>query len=231
MARLDPTMEEHLRREHEQEAETLALIEQLLLDGDPWGATGVGIDYGLWDQVPGILHRLWVAGRIPDAELALALSEVWIFNKAPLDCLGQRAWVSMFKATGYLCRASSTTGVTSPYPMDWHEERPTEPVTVWRGARSGSGGKGMSWSSYRACAMEFAQGKADVWGAGTLYRATVPGRAVLAQFVDFREQEVVVNPDFLRGRIQVDVEVTESAEHAALRTETLAVVGGVIRVV
>jgi len=89
----------------------------------------------------------------------------------------------------------------------------------------------MSWSSYRQCAMEFAQGKADVWGAGTLYRATVPGRAVLAQFVDFREQEVAVNPHFLRARIEVDVEVAESAEHAALSTETLAVVDGAIRLV
>ena len=59
----------------------------------------------------------------------------------------------------------------------------------------------------------------------------MPGRAVLAQFVDFREQEVVVNPDFLRGRIEVACEVAEGAEHAALRRQTLAVVGGVIRIV
>jgi hypothetical protein len=58
-----------------------------------------------------------------------------------------------------------------------------------------------------------------------LFRVDLPGRAVLGMFADSREQEVVVNPDFLRGRIELVDEFSESAESAERRVRLAGVFG------
>lgn len=51
-----------------------------------------------------------------------------------------------------------------------------------------------------------ARGEAGVW------KATVPPQAVLALFGDEREQEVVVNPNMLRGRVALDERIPEKVD-------------------
>ena len=96
----------------------------------------------------------------------------------------------------------SVEKITTTYPTELIEAPPDSPPTIWRGASLTSNARGFSWTQYRECAEEFAQGRADRSPSG-LYRAEVPGRAVLAVFGDDREQEFVVNPNMLRGRVQL----------------------------
>jgi hypothetical protein len=70
-----------------------------------------------------------------------------------------------------------------------------------------------------------------------LYAEPPPGRTnpatstapqchpVLAMFGDWREQEVVVNPDYLRGQIEVAGTVAESAETINRRAKWMTMFG------
>lgn len=210
-------IEDLIRAERKEEAAALADIEHAIVFGAPDRAVGHANDLGLSEQVPGILHRLWNSGQITEDTLRHALPEVWIHNKWPLSCLGERSWLKMFKATGFVCRVLTTPGIRSAYPMDFAEERPPGPLTVWRGAYLSKRGRGLSWSLHRECAVQFADAAANRDGRAALYRVTVPSAAVLGMFADAREQEVVVNPDFLRGRVEVDREVEATPESVQRR--------------
>lgn len=130
--------------------------------------------------------------------LELALWAVWVHNPSPLKGLGERRWLQLFKAAGF---AVITGGTVSEY--EHLTVKPTEPITVWRGAALTNGG-GMSWSIHRECARVFAVGVSREGIESAVFEATIPGRAVLALFGDQREQECVVNPNMLRGRVPVD---------------------------
>jgi hypothetical protein len=130
----------------------------------------------------------------------------------------------MFKAAGFLCQVveESTTHqdgsvekITTAYPTELIEAQPDSPPTIWRGASLTSNGRGFSWTQYRECAEEFAETWADLYRSPCgLYRADVPGRAVLAVFGDAREQEFVVNPNMLRGRVQLVATIKPPAREA-----------------
>jgi hypothetical protein len=121
----------------------------------------------------------------------------------------------MFKVAGFLCQVvderslihkdGTVEKIETPYVVEYVETPPPGPLVVWRGASLKSRGRGFSWTQYRDCAQEnFAQAWADLYQSPSgLYRAEIPGRAVLAIFGDDREQEVVVNPNMLRGRVEL----------------------------
>ena len=72
----------------------------------------------------------------------------------------------------------------------------------------------MSWSVHRDCALEFDHGYANRYlSASGVFKAAVPPRAILALLGDYREQEVVVNSNMLRGCIELVEEVAPSEEH------------------
>jgi hypothetical protein len=117
----------------------------------------------------------------------------------------------MFNAAGFLWRTEETIyhhqdgtslAVEPRFEISAITEQPAGLLTVWRGAPVSTGGRGMSWTLHRECAADFARVVLHVEPA--VYRAVVPSRAVLAVFGDTREQEVVMNPHMLRGRIVVD---------------------------
>ena len=212
-------LEELVRQEQEAEAQCLATVRDGLLLGAAASVVHEALAYGLSDEVPFMLDELWRDGLLSVDLLAAAIPEVWIHNKAPVTGvvrpgLGQRRWVVLFKAAGFLYRHAQTIGADntpqpSPYPHPDFRSQPKEVLTVWRGA-SLTRRYGMSWSLYRECARDFADAAA-LYGPAGIFRATVPGRAVLAAFGDGREQEIVVNPNMLRSRLVLD-ETLESAE-------------------
>ena len=166
---------------------------------DPWEASAYAVSMGLASHVPRMLYEAWKGGSIRDLELALWA--VWVHNRSPLQGLGERRWLQLFKAAGFTVVTGETVGTVAEY--EHLTEKPTEPVTVWRGAAL-TNGRGMSWSTHRECARGFAVGVSQDGIESAVFEATVPFRSVLALFGDQREQECVVNPNMLRGRVRVD---------------------------
>jgi hypothetical protein len=208
----DDDWAERIHREDERMAQECELIREALESGDAWGAVERGLSMGLSGDVPRLLAELWSECRIDIAKLRAAVPEVWIHNKSPVSSIGQRRWLAMFKAAGFLSQTKETqvhhpdgsvTAVEPLFEITLHTGQPTGPLTVWRGASLESGGRGMSWSEYRECAAKFAGDPADLGIESGIFEATIPGRAVLAIFGDHREQEIVVNPYMLRGRIRL----------------------------
>jgi UDP-glucose 6-dehydrogenase len=78
----------------------------------------------------------------------------------------------------------------------------------------------MSWTFYADCAEQFAVANlVHEDDQPAVFRATIPGRAVLAVFCDEREQEVVVNPHMLRERA-----TPEAVADAALQARVMEAV-------
>lgn len=209
----------------EDERQDLIRIRQWLLSGDASGATRYATTYHLSAELPPLLYELWTEGLIDLDALRDAIPEVWINNKSPVTGLGMHKWTAMFKAAGFLSRTVSSSLHQPAFEISLHDGPPTESLIVWRGAALASAGRGMSWSFYPECAAKFAQSAADSprqghWIEAGVFRATIPGRAVLAVFGDHREQEVVVNPNMLRGRIEL-VEAVRPSEDALRRRERL----------
>lgn len=200
-----PSMEELLAQEAAVQGRVLAAVTVGLRQGHAT-VVGAACDSGLLDEVPKILLELWDLSEIDAATLAAVLPEVWIVNPSPVSSIGKREWLRLFKAAGYYHYLYREVALEyaqelepTKYPLVRALDRPEGPLTVWRGASIEDAGRGMSWSVHRACALDFAERiLAPVSG---LYMAEVPGRAILAVFGDEREQEVVVNPNMLRGRV------------------------------
>lgn len=72
-----------------------------------------------------------------------------------------------------------------------------EVVPVWRGCEQGRE-RGLSWTTDRATAEGFAEGKRIVNKTPTLARAEILKRHILAVFVERQECEIVLDPRHLR---------------------------------
>jgi hypothetical protein len=220
----DPYRDEIARREKEHEAEDLAVIEQHLREGNPL-ITYYAQAYCRSDAVPKILYRLWKDGVISTDQLESMILDVWQHNKSPVrglgePGLGERKWLEMFKAIGFRCGwyECRIDGQSVEPEYELITEQPTEPLTLWRGASLQSKGRGMSWSVHRECALsKFAQPYADIHGEAGLFSAVVPPKAMLAVFGDWREEEVVCNPNMLCGRVRLVERVVISPEAVAGR--------------
>ncbi len=164
---------------------------------------------------PELVYGWWEAGVLTTDDLRTLLPEAWVGAEYPVRDLGERKWLRLFREVGYVYRWSGDArwkgSVDAP---------PSSPVTVHRGAPAWTQGRGMSW----AVEMESAEWFADRWASwgvpAAIYRATVPAKAVLGMFNDRREQEVVINPNMLRGRVELvrTVAAVASIEHPIFGT-------------
>lgn len=208
--RLPGYRQTRVREEAAEERRVLEGIERRLAS-DPWGATRESVHQGVAEAVPGMVYRLWQTGEFSTEELEDVVAWSWVHNRSPLRGLGERRWLQLFKATGFLIGFVDVVKGGEPVEATYRHltELPTEPITVWRGAALSTHGRGMSWSVHRDCARDsFAQARANLSdGPSGLFRATIPPQAILALFGDEREQEVVVNPNRLRGHIALEEEV------------------------
>jgi hypothetical protein len=188
---------ELIAREREQQRRSVAGFEAGITY-DPWSVAISAVGIGLADEVPPIVYRAWQSGRLTGETLSEAIWAAWFHNKDPMRSIGQRAWVRLFKAAGFISAGYEKS--ENAYELHW--DQPTEPVTVWRGAALDRG-RGMSWTLHRGCAADFAEAAARLGFDAGVFRAVVPPRAVLACFGDEREQEIVVNPHMLIHRIEL----------------------------
>jgi hypothetical protein len=219
-----PDFAELLEQERRQQANDRSQIRAGIAGGSAWEAASYAVSCGLSDEPVRALYDLWRAGAMSIDQLREAIPSVWLTNSSPAPIIGERAWLAMFKAAWFLCqvverslhyRDGSVEEIPTIYPTELIETPPDSPPTIWRGASLTSNGRGFSWTQYRECAEGFAQTWANLYGrASGLYRANVPSRAVLAVFGDDREQEFIVNPNMLRGRVQLVVPIEpEPMEH------------------
>lgn len=191
-------------QEAEQEAELVRQIEQIAAEGEWYAVAEVAAGNNRSDLVPPLLYREWSHGRLSMEQLHWALAGAWVDNPRPQDCLGERKWLAMFKAAGWVTASVEAVIEGSAVEPDFthYDAQPEGPILVWRGAAQDRGRR-MSWSAHRECAVGFAESAARLGFNACLYSAIVPARAVLASFGDEREQEYVVNPNMLRGRMSI----------------------------
>ena len=118
---------------------------------------------------PRLLHEWHDAGYLTVDDLRELIPLAWVGAEYPVSSIGERAWLRMFKTTGYVLEAFAD----SPWPWDVRRQ-PVEPVTVFRGAPLWTEGRGMSWSLTEKTASWFSERWA-AWGVPSgIYRATVP---------------------------------------------------------
>ena len=141
---------------------------------------------GFWGQpnhksdLPMVAIRLIPAGCLSIEDSARLAELAWTSPEFPVpdeDTL--EGWVEVFHYTGYI----SDNGL----------ERPSKPITLYRGADTDSRGvTGMSWTSAPATAHWFA----NRFGSEgrTVWVATVERSRVLARFHGRNENEYVIDP-------------------------------------
>jgi len=204
---------EFVELQRRQKAENRALLRRAFDAGDyTKAAESASHTLEMSEEVPALLWQRWTSGALSIEQLREAIPPVWINNASPARCIGERAWLKMYKAAGYVYsfeRSSDGSKGTveqteGAFPVELIESAPATSLVVWRGAWLKSRGRGFSWTQHRECAESFAKGWARTYQTETgLYRAEIPARAVLAIYGDESEQEVVVNPNTLRGRVEL----------------------------
>jgi hypothetical protein len=206
-----PNIEELRRLEAEEEARDVAWIEAMIAQGDVWSAANFAKSMGLSEHVPKLVYETWQAGRFAESDLHEAIRAAWVFNRAPVAALSEVKWVRLFRAAGFVSASANYATIdrdgtrTETAPAFEHViDKPTGPVTVWRGAGLDTGGRGMSWTVHRDVAINFAQEVARNSIEAAIWRTVVPPDAVLAMFGDERETEVVVDPTMLSDQIALD---------------------------
>jgi hypothetical protein len=208
----NPQVTALLEQEAEERRRDLATIDACFDAGNYWGAASFALGLGLSQEVARVLWSRWRDGRLAVDQLRLALPPAWIHHKPQVPTIGERAWLGLFRASGFLSQVAQVRGITSPFAASLRDA-PPDTIRIWRGARLESRGRGMSWTQYEDCAQNFAQVGADTHGQPSgVFLAKLPGRAVLAMFADEREEEVVVNPNMLRGRVALVRRVDMSDE-------------------
>ena len=169
---------------------------------DPLNPMGPGWDS--WERLP-TLVQLCRDSRIDEDRLRELLPDVWSLTNAPLAYVDADSLVAMFETAGFISDEDEA-------------EKPTEPLTVYRGAHPAFR-DGLAWTTSEGRAWFFACNYPDtlrtrmaidhqVAGAPApalgnpseafhVYRADVMPWGVLARFNGREEEEVVVNPEAL----------------------------------
>ena len=187
-----------MEKERREEAALLDEIRRLLPQ-EPWQAADWALFEGLAAQFPAMLYSAWKGGEIED--LGFAIWAAWVRNRSPASCLEEEKWLELFNARGFFVMVAETVGTPPKY--EHQTERPTNPLKIWRGAPTPSGGRGMSWSAYQEAARTFAIRWSQLGKEAAVFEAVVPPEGVLALFGDANEQEVVVDREYLEGRIRL----------------------------
>lgn len=138
-----------------------------------------------------VLDLRCCVGLTPEVA-ASVVPAAWVSAERPMSNLFARDWLGLFKLAGY-----TRDGVPA--------ERPTEPVTLYRGALPRYR-KGWSWTEDLDLARWFADRYADLGRPGRVYTTQADPHALLAHLTgdsDFGRQgesEFVVNPADLNIR-------------------------------
>jgi hypothetical protein len=191
----------------------------VLLEGDPDDIEGKVFEIvgcGFADDLPHLLWRLWTVGQLSNERLRTALPPVWRRNLSPSSGtmrrgIGTRAWVSMFRAAGFLYNVPP---LPSADPWLTSALRGDEVLEIWRGSAVRRRDR-MSWTTSSDCAAWFADGAAT-FASAAIFRGQFGGADVLAAFGKWGEQEIVVDPTGLRG-----VEVIQRVPHRPFVPRTL----------
>jgi hypothetical protein len=194
---------------------SLDLVEDGLLNGEASIAALLARSFGREEHLPPMLYRLWRGGRIGGERLREAVACTWTYNESPKKRLSEAEWIELFKAVGVIIRHDPRLSDAEAAPKDFEYmvELPSRPFRVWRGAALSTDGRGMAWSAHRECATRFARHGAEVHRTPSgVFRTTVPPNAILALLTNWHEQEVVVNPNELRGRIALVEEIAPPPE-------------------
>lgn len=132
---------------------------------------------------PEMLAQWKQNGEITCQQLRELILFVWNGADSPVNCLDEETWIDWFEEVGFV--------------SDRGRPRPTEDVTLYRGATISSGGRGLSWTFSRTTAHWFAN-LAALFEPAAVYQAVVPSRYILAIVEDERpgEEEAVVHPWF-----------------------------------
>jgi hypothetical protein len=134
---------------------------------------------------PALLWRWWTRSDVDSSVLARLILLVWSLTDCPEQDLGQRRWLELFRATGY---------------VSLNDAPPQRgPLLIYRGAPERYRRR-MAWTTDPEIACRFAT--MTTRSPGEVWRSTVPPHAVLARFYESggrSEAEVIVNPNCLRG--------------------------------
>jgi len=150
---------------------------------------------------PQLLWEWWDFGELLRDDFVRLLPEVWRLAEWPARSLGQRAWLAMFTAAGFVSDCGSAP--------------PTEPLVVYRGATF-KNMRGMSWTTDLDRARWFANRERLFHGGeGEVFMVPAPPHAVLAHIVGRGEAEVVLNPCCLRGRAEPKLRRTGTIANAS----------------
>jgi hypothetical protein len=113
-------------------------------------------------------------------------------------------WRSIFTQTlRWALTSVPLVDVLAPEEREFFVGLP-DPVPIWRGCERGLE-RGLSWTTDRKVAEEFARGKRHMNKQPTLIRAEIPKRQVFAVFVGRREHEVAADPRRLRRLERVEL--------------------------
>ncbi|HEU5469087.1 MAG TPA: hypothetical protein VFV67_00425 [Actinophytocola sp.] len=134
---------------------------------------------------PRVLFHAWTAGVVSDRDLRGLIPDAWIRsgNDQPEQVIGTQHWVAMFRTAGFVSQPTSLIA-------------PVDTVTVYRGAPE-QRSRGMAWSTNINAAEQHRQRCEKFNETALLYTATIEPRGVLALFRSHREDEVVLDPQFL----------------------------------
>lgn len=130
------------------------------------------------------------------------IPEAWVRPEWPTQDIGEQAWIEMFRGAGFVFCVSSDAQFDDG-GRSLH--RPTEPLTVYRGAPLETAGLGMSWSLDEARARWFAKRWLFFGRPSGLYRGVVPPEGVFAMFNDRTEQEVVLDPLLVESLMLIEI--------------------------
>lgn len=138
----------------------------------------------------------WIeAGSISDDEGADIWKWLWRDCEHPKQ-FGYAKLVKMFMRYGFLTDSDED----AKHPI----ERPTEPLTIYRGVHRASDMRGLSWTLDLSRARWFAGRLLTGRSKALTYKAVIDPKGVLARFDGRNESEVVVNPRYLR-EVELDV--------------------------
>jgi hypothetical protein len=105
------------------------------------------------------------------------LEHAWVSTEFPEQNGGSERWQEAFDAAGWI--------------SDDDSERPTEPMTLYRGAAEGHA-LGMAWTADRERAAWFARRFGTAMSEGHVYKIVVDPRMILARFAGRNEDEYVL---------------------------------------
>ncbi|MEU6210758.1 hypothetical protein ABZ891_12680 [Streptomyces sp. NPDC047023] len=142
-----------------------------------------------------LLYDCWSRGLIVKRTLRQHVGSIWHTADIPDYWLGHGQWRELFDAAGYTRVPYSMTAAVDVLGSEIGEavERPTRPITVYRGSISGRRDD-WSWTANPVCAARWASGTLYNRPLGRIWMATASPERLLCR-IDRWDQYVVDTTD------------------------------------